>query len=342
MSTTPWQGRDDGPGAIHTRWHHMVYAGQKETGEEAQSLAVLGFGSHEGTIRSHGRPGAAEGPDRLDGHHLEEAQAEAGRRIVEAVRDHRMTLVLGGGHETTYAGYLGLAASGRLDGVRTWGVVSFDTHLGTAQEPQPTATTVFDQIARAERKAGREFRYVALGISEADNTRARFEHAERIGARYLKDTQLREADLPEAEAWLDERLQELEVVYLSVDLDALPGETAPGVSAPATLGVPLFVVERLARRVARTGKVTVLDVVGLVPRLDLDERTARAGARLIHWITADGFDRPAADASSETARPLLAERQRHLDSGTVDPGGTTPTAQPVTQAAPGADTASAR
>ena len=65
MSATPWQGRDDGPGAIHTRWHHMVYAGQKETGEEAQSLAVLGFDSHEGTIRSQGRPGAAEGPHRL-------------------------------------------------------------------------------------------------------------------------------------------------------------------------------------------------------------------------------------------------------------------------------------
>ncbi|OIJ36756.1 formimidoylglutamase [Rothia kristinae] len=373
MSTTPWQGRDDGPGAIHTRWHHMVYAGQKETGEEAQSLAVLGFDSHEGTIRSQGRPGAAEGPHRLrhalaqlafhganvvhdrgdiavDGHHLEEAQVQAGRRIAEAVRDHRMTLVLGGGHETSYAGYLGLAASGRLDGVRTWGVISFDTHLGTAQEPQATATTVFDQIARAERKAGREFRYVALGISEADNTRARFENAGRIGARYLKDAQLREADLPEAESWLEERLADLEVIYLSVDLDVLPGETAPGVSAPATLGVPLFVVERLARRVARTGKVAVLDVVGLVPRLDLDERTARAGARLIHWITADGFERPAADASSETARPLLAERQRHLDSGTADPGGTTAIAQPVTQtatqpdtqAAPGADTASAR
>lgn len=355
MITTPWKGRDDGPGAIHTRWHHMVYAGQEQTGQEASSLAVLGFRSHEGTIRAQGRAGAVDGPDSLrhalaqlafhganvvhdrgdvtvEEHRLEDAVQRAGRRIAEALREHKLTAVLGGGHETTWAAYQGLVASGKLDAVHTWGVLSLDSHLGLSQQPEPNATTVFDQIARAEKKAGRGFRYLAVGISEADNTRARFENAQRVGARYLKDVQAQESALPEVLDWVRTELAELELLHLSVDLDVLPGWVAPGVSNPATLGVPLYVVEQVCTEAAGCGKLELVDVVGLNPRHDIDDRTARAGARLLHWITAASFDRPAADAADSAAqRQLLAERTRSLEAtleGTDAAGAATAQAAP--------------
>lgn len=49
-------GRDDGPGLEHLRWHHAVGSG------DSGDIAFLGFRSDEGVRRHKGRPGAADGP----------------------------------------------------------------------------------------------------------------------------------------------------------------------------------------------------------------------------------------------------------------------------------------
>lgn len=336
MDFTPWQGRDEGPGAIHTRWHHMVYEGQRQTGQEAQSMAIVGFESDEGTVRNQGRPGAADGPHkirhalaqlafhganvvhdrgnvRVDGHELEAAQQRAGRVFGEVISEHRITFVLGGGHETSYATYRGLRESGALDGVGTWGVISLDTHFGLRRHPVPTAVTAFRQVHRDESETGRDFRYSVIGVSEPDNTRAQFENAHKYETAYLKDADCCESRLAEVLRFVDEQLEPLELVHLSLDLDVLPGWVAPGVSAPATLGVPPIVVEEVCKRIAASGKVAVVDIVGMNPRFDTDDRTARIAARLLNWIAITSFDRPAADAPSSAAQDkLLSERERSL------------------------------
>ncbi|WP_129659880.1 formimidoylglutamase [Rothia uropygialis] len=336
METTPWMGRDEGPGAIHTRWHHMVYAGKIQKEDEAKGLAIFGFASHEGTIRNQGRPGAAKGPfhirhalaqlafhggqivhDRgdvtVDGHNMEEAQAKAGEQLGRLIPEHSLTVVLGGGHETTYAAYQGLVSSGSLDEVKKWGVISLDSHFAIRNTPQPTAVTALRQIITDEKKSEREFRYSVLGVSEADNVRAQFEHAQDLNVSYLKDDQCAECRMQNVLDFVDQQLADLDLVYLSVDLDVLPGYQAPGVSAPSALGVPMIVVQEVVRRVAASGKMAMMDVVGLNPEYDLDERTARAAARLIDGSTRAAFNRPAADAAdSPEQREFLAQRQRAL------------------------------
>lgn len=70
-------------------------------------------------------------------------------------------------------------------------------------------------------------------------------------------------------------------MHLSIDLDVLPAAVAPGVSAPAAYGVPVEVLEAVCRRVAESGRLRVLDIVELCPRLDIDGRTAKTAARLV-------------------------------------------------------------
>jgi formiminoglutamase len=74
---------------------------------------------------------------------------------------------------------------------------------------------------------------------------------------------------------------ELDVLYLTIDLDVLPAAVAPGVSAPAAYGVPLPLIAAAVRAAAGSGKLALLDVVELNPHLDVDGRTARSAARLI-------------------------------------------------------------
>jgi formiminoglutamase len=92
--------------------------------------------------------------------------------------------------------------------------------------------------------------------------------------------------------FVEEFTAQLDVLYLTIDLDVLPAAVAPGVSAPAAHGVPLPLIAAAVRAAAATGKLALLDVVELNPSLDVDSRTARAAARLIddavRTVTASG------------------------------------------------------
>ena len=95
---------------------------------------------------------------------------------------------------------------------------------------------------------------------------------------------VRELAAQAAVAFVGDVLAGVDEVYLTIDLDVLPAAVAPGVSAPAALGVPPFVVQAVCDAVVASGKLVHLDVTELNPRLDVDQRTARVAARLIHRI----------------------------------------------------------
>lgn len=330
-----WSGRSDGPGPDHRRWHDVVHvseavpsygtrrSGGPDLSGASATTALIGFASDEGVRRNHGRPGAATGPAALRralaplavhgdfsihdagdvtvaGEDLESGQEQLGRQVARLLEEHRLVVVLGGGHETAFGSYRGLAASSRLAapscaaGGGRFGILNLDAHFDLRAADRATSGTPFRQIAEAEAAAGRPFRYAVLGISPPNNTGALFDTASRLGVRYLTDEDC--VSRPERVAtFVDEFLDRADVVHLSVDLDVLPAAVAPGVSAPAGFGVPLHVIHAVCRQVADSGKTALLDVVELNPRFDDDGRTARTAARLITTVVhaASGAAAPA-------------------------------------------------
>ena len=77
----------------------------------------------------------------------------------------------------------------------------------------------------------------------------------------------------------------VDVLYLTIDLDVLPAHTAPGVSAPAALGVDLPIIVAAVRAAAASEKLALMDVVELNPRFDVDGRTAKSASRLVSEAT---------------------------------------------------------
>src|SRR3546814_12598663 len=71
-----------------------------------------------------------------------------------------------------------------------------------------------------------------------------------------------------------------DLIYLTIDLDVLPAAVAPGVSAPAALGVPLYVVEAFTNRIKASGKLRLAEIAEMNPEYDIDNHTDRAAARL--------------------------------------------------------------
>jgi formiminoglutamase len=315
LDRTVWSGRtdpEDGDGG--RRWHHVIRPVAEEPG-----IALVGFACDAGVGRNRGRTGAAEGPFALrrmlanlawhgadpprlydagdvaciDGA-LEAAQDTYAERIAALLHAGHFPIGLGGGHEIAWGAYQGLARA--LEGdprLERLGIVNFDAHLDLRVRPQPgqgTSGTPFLQIAESRAAAGLPFRYLCLGLSRPANTRALLERAAGLGVEIVEDV---EAGRSPAETRLERFVAESSAIYLTFCLDVLPPAVAPGVSAPASLGVALHRAVELVRRAlqccghGRPGsKLVIADVAELSPRHDPDGRTARTAARLVYELAA--------------------------------------------------------
>lgn len=303
-----WQGRVDSEETGDSRrWHQVV---QPFDAASQGGVALIGFAVDEGVRRNGGRPGAADGPRALRGalaslpvlgepelwdagdvdgkrHTLEDAQQALGERVAQVVAQGCRPLVLGGGHEVAWGTFQGIARA--HPGVQRVLIVNLDAHFDLRMAAQGNSGTPFRQIADGCRAQGRPFDYHVLGISRFANTQALFDRAAALGVRHRLDEQLQSTEqLAQAQAALADDLARCDGVYLTVCLDVLPAPLAPGVSAPAPLGLPLAHVEALVDQVMASGRVLAADLAELNPSLDEGGRTARVAARLAARI-ARGF-----------------------------------------------------
>ncbi|WP_087753760.1 formimidoylglutamase [Paraburkholderia caledonica] len=312
-----WAGRsDDGePGDTRRVFNQVTPFGSAQQ-VQREVPVIVGFSSDEGVRRNQGRIGAAHAPKELrrvlaglpakaaiaaladagdvvcDDGDLEAAQAELAHVVSEVLASGGRPLVFGGGHEVAWGTYSGL----RLHQQREAGnqatllisrellIINFDAHFDLRQKRPGNSGTPFDQIALDCEERGVSFNYVCFGISDLGNTASLFAHAERLGVRYVLDVDMQETQLPQRLNELQKLLDAADDVYLTIDLDVLPAATAPGVSAPAALGVPLSVVEAMVLRVRASGKLRASDIAEYNPTLDQDRRTARAAARLAYRL----------------------------------------------------------
>jgi formiminoglutamase len=270
--------------------------------------AILGFASDEGVRRNHGRIGAAGGPAvirgmlaRLPVHRpvslydagdvactngdLEGAQERLASRIAMLLGRGVRPIILGGGHEVAYGSFLGLTEhlGDRLASANVL-IINFDAHFDLRRAPRPNSGTPFRQIAELCARRGAAFHYLCFGISELANTSALFERAESHGVEYWLDEQMRALTFEGLRGTLRQRMESVGKIYLSVDLDVLPGAVAPGVSAPAARGVALELVEDLIDEILSSGKLTLADIAEFNPLLDRDDQTARIAARLAYRL----------------------------------------------------------
>lgn len=312
-----WAGRvDAADGAAGRRWHQAI---RPASDSDRPGVALAGFACDAGVRRNHGRPGAADGPRelrRMLGNHawhggddrrlydagdvgcagdaLEAAQQEYADLVADLLRGGHLPIGMGGGHEIAWGAYLGLeralAGDPRLDRL---GIVNIDAHLDLRRPETPgrgTSGTPFLQIAEARAASGRPFRYLCVGASAAANTPALFDRAAALGTEVIFDTEV-------AATGSDERIGRFvagsTAIYLTFCLDALPASVAPGVSAPAALGIPLERAIALVRGVlaacaqgSRPGKLLLADVAELNPQHDEAGRTARTAARIVYEMAA--------------------------------------------------------
>ncbi|WP_163577261.1 formimidoylglutamase [Halomonas faecis] len=304
-----WQGRTD-PEPGSDRWHQKI---QPLTEGAAPGCVLLGFESDAGVARNQGRTGAAAGPNALrralgplawhrtgpayeagnvscEGDALEAAQQRLADRLAPLLEAEHLPIVLGGGHEVAYASWCGLARhlQASHDPAPRVGIINLDAHFDLRDPAHVRSSgTPFAQIADDCARRGWPFRYACLGVSRAANTRALFSRATELGALVREDRDIDARRLEPIIRDVQRFMMRCDHLYLTIDLDVLPAAEAPGVSAPAARGVSLALLEPLVEAVRDSGKLRLADLAELNPALDIDGRTARAAARLVHLLTQD-------------------------------------------------------
>ncbi|GLT13780.1 formimidoylglutamase [Vibrio algivorus] len=296
-----WHGRVDlGEGTKAKRWHQVIapYQGQKE------GTTIIGFASDEGVKRNQGRVGAKEGPvairkavanlawsserslyDAGDIHtyqDLEESQAQFATKVCDILDNDNTLSAIGGGHEIGYASFSGFVQHiSKHHPKAKVGIINFDAHLDLREDQQATSGTPFYQCAKLCETLNMPFHYTCLGVSKYNNTEALFERAERLNTRIVFDEDINSWDLSAYEKAINKAIDEVDYLYLTICLDVLPAYVAPGVSAPASRGVELPILEHGLKQILNSNKVKMADIAELNPELDKDNITAKVAARLL-------------------------------------------------------------
>lgn len=236
---------------------------------------------------------------------LEEAQEQLGLAVSHILARGGRPIVLGGGHEVTFGHYLGLqkflsATAPETAAIPRLGLINFDAHFDNRQPGDEGASsgTGFWQIEQQMRASTTshvadhqaKFPYLALGIQSTGNTRILFDRAEQSGAVYITADELRQTQPYVIPKKLETFLQQVDYLYLTIDLDVFAAAFAPGVSAPTPFGLlPDQLFFNCLDTILDSGKVLSMDVAELNPSLDEDNRTAKLAAALISYMTGHRF-----------------------------------------------------
>ncbi|SIS85172.1 formiminoglutamase [Chryseobacterium ureilyticum] len=300
-----WQGRLDGEELLFHRLFQRVKEEQNYDNISTNDFALHGFAVDEGVRRNRGRQGAKDAPDVIrknmsnfpvilpnfsmldfgnitceDGN-LENAQNNLAKNVSKVLLKGGKSLVLGGGHEVTYAHYLGIKTAYPEQKI---GIINIDAHFDNRQPEKgvgPSSGTGFWQIAQEG-----PINSLHIGIQRNSNTLKLFDTAHQYGMKYVLSDELFFENLPSVYQRIDDLLENVDFAYLTICMDVFNASIAPGVSASAYNGIfadATFM--HFYRHILKNKKLVALDVAEVNPPFDIQDRTARLAACLVNeWL----------------------------------------------------------
>jgi formiminoglutamase len=275
-------------------------------------IALVGFPEDRGIAANGGKKGAAGGPEAIrrsfyrltpgfgrdfyglpmadlgdvpPGKTLEESHDRLTQTIRRILERDIFPIVLGGGHDLTFPGLVGMVEALAL-GEGELGLINVDSHLDVRDLSRGiTSGTPFRRALEGlPRRAllGRSF--VEFGIQEPFNSPHYYRWVREQGATVMTLTSVGNRPMEyflEASRIAGDGTR---VVALSIDIDAVRSQEAPGASASNPRGFKAPELEKIAYLAGRTDRIRYLDLVEMCPPLDENGRTAALCAGILFWF----------------------------------------------------------
>lgn len=282
----------------------LLQNGNPQPGETRAVL--IGFPSDQGVERNGGRIGAAEAPDAIRkqlfkltpdaedpkpftqlinqlndvgnmrlGSELTENQLRLGDILAKFLEQDIVPIILGGGHETAFAHFMGYVKAGLPTSI-----FNLDAHTDVRPliHEKPHSGSPFRQAL--EHPSGSAERYLVAGLQSHSVAAAHLQFIEEHGGKYhFRD----ETNITSISGLFHRH--ESERLLATFDMDAVDQAYAPGVSAPCVNGLSPDLWLTAAYLAGKNEKVTSFDLSEVNPKYDRDGQTVRLAALTIwHFL----------------------------------------------------------
>ncbi len=264
-----------------------------------QNIGLVGFECDEGVKRNKGRIGASKAPNEIRkllssipyhsgkksiidlgniqcaNNDLVGAQVQLGEYVARLLKSNYIPIILGGGHETFYGHYLGAREAVGND--KKIGMINLDAHFDMRMDDTPSSGTMFRQILESDQNAD----YLCIGIQELGNTEQLFLTAKEFDVKYIPEQEIE--PIQNTFAKINEFAKQQDFIIYTICTDVINQAYAPGVSAPAPLGIDPKTVRAITEHVVMLENFLSFDVSEVNPTLDVAEKTTR----LIGYVVAE-------------------------------------------------------
>ncbi len=305
-----WQGRFDGDGDLHKRWHQVIsYIDLDNENSKKSGVCIIGFKSDLGVEKNKGRKGAFHAPDTIRKQlsslawhfgdfglydagdvvcisNLEDSQKLLSEKIEKIFNLGMFPVVLGGGHEVALGSIMGSLAYNK----RVPSVINFDAHFDIRDYSEGLSSgTSFSKAYDTAKSRSMDFNYICLGIQKASNTAYLFDKASKMNSKWITyDDMLfnRQHSIKIVEGFI----KTSDNIHLTICSDVFNSSTAPGVSAPQPFGMDVVLFLEFFNLIIKSGKLKSFDIAEVAPNLDIDDRTSRLAAQIVFRLTEGLFN----------------------------------------------------
>lgn len=201
-----------------------------------------------------------------------EENSRATTAAINAILDHgALPIALGGEDSTPIPVMRAYAGRGPMC------VIQIDAHIDWRDERDGIREGLSSTMRRAA-----EMSWVKgmaqIGIRGFGSARKpEFDDARKYGSVIVGAEELHRVGVEE----VLRRVPTSERYYMTIDADGLDPAIAPGVWGPAFGGVTYYEATNLLRGIAAKGRIVGLDLVEVIPGIDVQHMTSRLAARLI-------------------------------------------------------------
>ncbi len=278
----------------------IVFTSTAKNKMNNSKVVIIGYACDEGVRRNNGRVGAKYGPDAIrkcmgklppratdmgnitceDGN-LEKTQRELGERVEKELKQGNFPLVIGGGHDIAYGHFLGINNAVKS----TVGIINLDAHFDLRPfHNGGNSGTPFNQISELLKTQNNTFHYLPIGIRENSNSAELYQTAKILNVQYIPMEECTLDNISQIKKTIKAFMDEVDCIYLTIDLDGFSSAYCPGVSAASPIGFqPKFVLE-LIHHIFNSKKVISCDIAEMNPVYDINQSTALLAADLIKII----------------------------------------------------------